>query len=132
VLGSERQGGMGPREVDGVELLLPFQEILDEAKRSGVPSGELDLRMMPSGGVLARPRTLRAWQFVGELRSQLPTDEWPELVRWAAQIDADAARGQPIDGALALKLARALVLLGGDEPTTVTRVRAVQDERPSD
>ena len=130
------------------DVRVPADRIVAEAKRWGVED-EVGLRISPGGAVTVAVSTSRGRQFVEHLTSvdatrsassnghvaeavdphdcpalhEIAPAEWLHVARWAEEIDGAVASGRRIPGAVALRLARAIIALNRDAETTGIVVR---------
>ncbi len=111
-----------------VELGLAAELIVAEAKRWSV-ADEVGLQVTPTGTIRVSARSVRAREFVERLATMQSTggpggatvllaktdpSEWDLIVRLARQLSGDVGSGHPVNGPLALKLARSILTL--DKP----------------
>jgi hypothetical protein len=130
------------------EVRIPPDRIVAEAKRWGIED-DVGLRVSPGGAVTLAVSTSRGRQFVEHLTSvdatasassnshvaeaigphdcpalhEIPSAEWLDVARWAEEIDQTVASGRRLPGAVALKLARAIIALNREAETTGIVVR---------
>jgi hypothetical protein len=122
-----------------VEVSLPAEEIVAEARRWEV-ADEIGLRVSDAAAVSVVASSPRGRQFIehlvslqdeGEARSNdengadsercapafrpVLNGEWLQIVELARKIESDVASRRRVDGAAALRLARAIRALGGPD-----------------
>ncbi len=119
-----------------LEIRIPPDQIVAEAKRWGIED-DVGLRLSAGGAVTVAASTPRGRQFVEHLASVqerapapgnsnaaeadgkdgypplhvIESAEWVDMARLAGEIDAAATSGKRLPGAVALKLARAILAL---------------------
>jgi hypothetical protein len=133
-----------------LESRVPPDQIVAEAKRWGIEN-DVGLRVSAGGTVTVAASTPRGRQFVEHLASVqdrlaangnsqaadedgcpplhvIQSAEWLDMARLAGEIDAAAASGKRLPGAVALKLARAILALNREAETTGIVLRPAGSE----